>query len=130
MIDRTKVSTGAPWERIVGYSRAVRVGKQIWVAGTASVDADGEIYAAGDAYTQAVRCLEIIGQALNEVGAGLPDVVRTRIYVVDIADWQEVSRAHGEVFHEIKPASTLVQVAGLVNPEMLVEIDADAVLTQ
>ena len=127
MIDRAKVSTAPPWETIVGYSRAVRVGNQIWVAGTASVDADGEVYAPGDAYAQTARCIEIIEHALNRVGASLADVVRTRIYVSEIADWEAVGRAHGEVFHEIRPASTLVQVAGLVDPEMLVEIDAEAV---
>lgn len=127
--DRIKISTGAPWERIIGYSRAVRVGDRVWVAGTTSVDADGSVYAPGDAYRQAVRSLEIIQDALIEVGAEVSDAVRTRIYLVDIGDWEAVGRAHGEVFHAVRPASTLVQVSGLIAQEMLVEIEVEAVIS-
>lgn len=129
MNQRPKISTAARWERIIGYSRAIRVGGQVWVAGTTSVDVNGAVHAPGDAYAQAIRCLEIIESALNQLGTELAGVVRTRIYVVDIADWEAVARAHGEVFREIRPASTLVETGALVEPELLVEIEAEAVLS-
>jgi enamine deaminase RidA (YjgF/YER057c/UK114 family) len=120
--------TGAPWEAVVGYCRAIRVGPQVWVSGTAPVEPDGTTTAPGDVYAQTLRCLEIIDQALGQSGAALTDVVRTRIFVVNIADWQEVGRAHGEYFGEIRPATTLVEVSALIAPDMLVEIEAEAVV--
>jgi enamine deaminase RidA (YjgF/YER057c/UK114 family) len=123
-----RVQTGAPWAATVGYSRAVRAGNTIAVAGTASVAADGTIAHRGDAYLQARRCLEIIVAALAELGAGPEHVIRTRVYVRDASLWQDVGRAHGEVFGATPPASTMV-VAGMVDPDMLVEIEADAVVS-
>jgi enamine deaminase RidA (YjgF/YER057c/UK114 family) len=123
---RQKISSGAPWESIVGYSRAVRVGPHVWVAGTTAAGADGSIVGAGDAYAQAAEILRKIGVALAEAGATMNDVVRSRIFVTDIARFDEVARAHGEVFGEIRPAATLVEVSAFVSPEMLVEIEVDA----
>ena len=125
---RRRAFSGAPWEPEVGYCRAVRVGDRIVVSGTAPVAEDGSAYAPGDGYAQAKRCIEIIEKALAETGAGLTDVVRTRIYVTDISQWAAVGRAHGEAFGDIRPATTMVEVSALIDPDMLVEIEADAIV--
>ena len=120
--------SGAPWEGKIGYCRALRVGDRVFVTGTASVAEDGGVYAPGDPYAQAHRCLEIISRALADVGASLSDVVRTRMFVTDIGLWQEFGRAHGEVFAGTPPTTTMVQVEALIDPDMLIEIEADAVV--
>src|SRR5262245_46126024 len=127
-MERRHFSTGTRWEPIVGYARAVRVGNTIHVTGTTATDARGEILAPGDAYAQAAQALRNIERALVALGAGMQDVVRTRIYVTDIDRWEEVVRAHGEVFREILPATTMVEVSRLIDPAMLVEIEADAIV--
>ena len=125
---RQLVSSGGPWEEVVGYSRAVRAGNHICVSGTTSAEPDGTIYGAGEPYLQAMRCFEIIERALAVAGASLADVVRTRMFVTDISRWEEVGRAHGECFRAIRPAATMVQVSALINPEIMVEIEVEAVL--
>lgn len=125
---RERYSSGAPWEAIVGYSRAVRTGPFIAVTGCAAVGPDGQLVGEGDAYAQAVRCIEIIAEVLEKADANLSDVVRTRIFVTDIDRWEEVGRAHKEAFGDIMPATTMVEVSRLIDPGMLVEIEADAVV--
>lgn len=128
MAVRKIYSTGAPWEPKVGYSRAVRVGNTIEVSGTCAVDEDGNPYAVGDMYGQTKRILEIIGQAIDHLGGTVDDVVRTRMYVTDIARWEEAGKAHGEVFGSIRPATSMIEVSKLIGPEYLIEIEATVII--
>ena len=124
---RQKISSGAPWEEIVGYSRAVRAGNIIEVSGTIALDKDGNSIAEGDPYRQTIQIISIAQKVLEEAGSGLEDVIRTRIYVTDISQWEEIGRAHGELFRKIKPATSMVEVSGLIRPESLVEIEFTAI---
>lgn len=127
-VKRTNHSSGSPWEPVVGYSRLVRVGEHVFVAGTTGIDAEGAVVGVDDAYAQTMQAIRNIERALAAAGASLRDVVRTRMYVTDIDRWQEVGRAHGECFGEIRPVTSMVEVNRLIDPQMLVEIEADAII--
>lgn len=128
MMKRELFSSGTPWEPVIGYSRAVRVGNYVWISGTTATDSEGRVVGRGDAYQQAKQTIANIERALAQAGASLSDVVRTRIYVRDMAHWEAIGRAHGEAFGAIRPAAAMVEVSRLIDPDMLVEIEVDAFL--
>ncbi len=126
---RTTFQSGAPWEPVVGYSRAVRNGQFIAISGSAAVDADGQLVGEDDPYLQAKQCIRIIQTALEQAGSGLDDVIRTRMFVTDIEQWEDISRAHREAFGDVMPATSMIEVSRLIDPRMLVEIEADAIVS-